>query len=88
MFDLDQSGKISKDELQMVLGSIDNHWYVLEEDAYKDKDDTYWLNMIKDADTNGDGEVNILYILDWLSWIHRNDGQIKDMIYVLNITYI
>jgi hypothetical protein len=27
------------------------------DDAYKDKDDSYWTNMVKEADKNGDGEV-------------------------------
>lgn len=48
MLDLDGSGKISKQELKEVLG---------EHDEYKSKDDSYWNNMIKEADTNGDGEV-------------------------------
>ncbi len=50
---------------------------ILGDEAYKDKDDSFWTNMIKEADKNGDGEVNYKFnriILDWLSWIHRYDG--------------
>jgi hypothetical protein len=32
----------------------------VEEDAYKNKDDLYWQNMIKEADSNGDGEVQVI----------------------------
>lgn len=52
MLDLDGSGKISKDELKNVLGT---------DDQYKDMTDDYWENMIKEADKNGDGEVNNFY---------------------------
>lgn len=47
--DLDGSGKISKDELKKVLGS---------EEQFKNKDDKYWDNMIREADKNGDGEID------------------------------
>lgn len=49
MLDLDGSGKISQSELKTVLGSHED---------FKDKDDKYWDNMVKDADKNGDGEID------------------------------
>ncbi|KAL4486032.1 hypothetical protein ABPG72_003966 [Tetrahymena utriculariae] len=49
MLDLDGSGKISKDELKSVLGT---------DEQYKDLNDEYWENMIKEADKNGDGEID------------------------------
>jgi hypothetical protein len=30
---------------------------MIGDDSYKDKDDSYWVNMVKEADKNGDGEV-------------------------------
>ena len=51
MFDLDKSGKISKDELKQVLG---------RHKEFRSKDDAFWDQMVKDCDKNGDGEV--LYI--------------------------
>lgn len=49
MLDLDKSGTISKFELKSVLGKHDD---------FKDKDDKYWDTMIKEVDTNGDGEID------------------------------
>jgi len=49
MFDLDGSGKISKDELKKVLGN---------DEFYQNKPDKYWEDMIKEADKNGDGEID------------------------------
>ena len=46
-FDLDGSGKISKEELKRVLGSND-----------KKKDYDYYESLIKEADSNGDGEID------------------------------
>jgi calcium-dependent protein kinase len=45
-FDLDGSGKISKDELRVVLGNE------------KRKDESYWEGLIREADINGDGEID------------------------------
>lgn len=53
MLDLDGSGKISKEELKSVLG---------QDEEFKDFKDDYWVNMIKEADKNNDGEV-FLYFL-------------------------
>ena len=49
MFDLDGSGKISASELMQILGN--------NEDC-KEIDIKYWEQIIKEADKNGDGEVN------------------------------
>lgn len=49
MLDLDKSGTISKFELKTVLGKHTD---------FKDKDDQYWENMIKEVDKNGDGEID------------------------------
>ncbi|CAK88776.1 unnamed protein product (macronuclear) [Paramecium tetraurelia] len=47
MLDLDGSGKIDKHELQTVLGKSE-----------KIIDEKYWDDMIKEADKNGDGEID------------------------------
>lgn len=49
MLDLDKSGKISKEELKSVLG---------QESDYKNMTEAYWDSMIKEADKNGDGEID------------------------------
>lgn len=46
MFDKDGSGKISLDELRQTLGGADENEHV-------------FIKMLKDADTNGDGEIDI-----------------------------
>lgn len=46
-FDLDGSGTISADELQEILGA--NHKY----------DDSFWQDMIREADLNGDGVIDL-----------------------------
>jgi len=48
MFDKDGSGKISAEELKEALGT---------DETYK-HDMTYWEQMIKEADLNGDGEID------------------------------
>lgn len=51
MLDTDGSGKIDKNELKQILGKekgLANH----------DKGDEYWEQLIKEADTNGDGEID------------------------------
>ena len=56
MFDLDGSGTISRSELKEVLGSIQ---FLTEEDQdYQNQDESFWDNLIKEADKNGDGEID------------------------------
>lgn len=61
MFDVDGSGKISADELKQILGSknITIFFYLIEKDneTFKNTDQKYWEEMIKEVDKNGDGEV-------------------------------
>ena len=43
--------------------------------------------MIKEADSNNDGEVNLsIYISDRLPWIHSHDGQTK-IVNIVNTNY-
>lgn len=71
MFDLDGSGKISAEELRQTLGCKKINWFLfivlLADEKFKEIDKTYWENMIKEADKNGDGEVwqkfSIIYII-------------------------
>lgn len=49
MFDIDKSGKISKDELKQVLGN---------QEGYVEKGEAFWDSIIKEADKNGDGEID------------------------------
>lgn len=46
-FDLDNSGAIDADELKMVLGK------------YHQYDDSFWQELIKECDTNGDGVIDL-----------------------------
>ena len=64
MFDLDCSGTISKQELKEVLGSI----FIsnLEEEQYRNQDDQFWDNLIKEADKNGDGEIDYCEFVDMM----------------------
>ena len=58
-FDLDGSGKISKEELKRVLGSND-----------KKKDYDYYESLIKEADSNGDGEIDYNEFVSMMSkWL-------------------
>jgi calcium-dependent protein kinase len=60
MFDKDGNGKISAEELKDVLGSKKLIFSpkFSGSDMFQSKDDTFWDDLIKDADLNGDGEVN------------------------------
>jgi calcium-dependent protein kinase len=49
MFDQDGNGKISPQELKEVLGS---------QDIYQGKDNKFWDELIKEADLDGDGEID------------------------------
>jgi len=48
MFDKDGNGKISADELREVLGTDEAFMH----------DISYWEQMVKEADLNGDGEID------------------------------
>jgi len=58
MFDVDGSGTISKDELKQVLQ---------KDEVHKGKDEKYWDNMIKEADKNGDGEIDYSEFLEMMN---------------------
>lgn len=60
MFDVDGSGKISKEELKQVLG-CKNIMSKIENEMDKNNN-AKWESFIKDADADGDGEVNIIQI--------------------------
>lgn len=47
VFDKDKSGKIEASELKAVIGS-----------ELKGVDEAIWVQMIKDADVNGDGQID------------------------------
>ena len=47
MFDLDNSGTITADELKEVLGKYHHH------------DDSFWNDIIREADANGDGVIDL-----------------------------
>lgn len=49
MLDLDGNGKISKDEIKKVLHS---------DPMLQQLDENFWDDLIKDADTDGDGEID------------------------------
>jgi len=49
LFDKDGSGTITAKELKEVLGS---------NDILASKDDAYWNSLLKEADINGDGEID------------------------------
>eukprot|EP00331_Platyophrya_macrostoma_P033866 CAMPEP_0176441590 /NCGR_PEP_ID=MMETSP0127-20121128/21290_1 /TAXON_ID=938130 /ORGANISM="Platyophrya macrostoma, Strain WH" /LENGTH=469 /DNA_ID=CAMNT_0017826401 /DNA_START=25 /DNA_END=1434 /DNA_ORIENTATION=+ len=49
MFDKDGNGTISASELREVLGNSD---------MLGTKDDSFWNELLKEADTNGDGEID------------------------------
>eukprot|EP00330_Aristerostoma_sp_ATCC50986_P000951 CAMPEP_0114579374 /NCGR_PEP_ID=MMETSP0125-20121206/3759_1 /TAXON_ID=485358 ORGANISM="Aristerostoma sp., Strain ATCC 50986" /NCGR_SAMPLE_ID=MMETSP0125 /ASSEMBLY_ACC=CAM_ASM_000245 /LENGTH=105 /DNA_ID=CAMNT_0001770071 /DNA_START=1045 /DNA_END=1362 /DNA_ORIENTATION=- len=49
MFDKDGNGKISPDELKQVLGN---------NQVYAQKDNSFWNELIKEADIDGDGEID------------------------------
>jgi calcium-dependent protein kinase len=47
--DLDSSGKINKDELKA---------FMCHDPEMKNKPEDYWDSIIKEADVNGDGEID------------------------------
>ena len=47
MFDKDKSGKIDANEIKEAIG-----------EAMTGVDEAIWINMIKDADVNGDGQID------------------------------
>jgi len=49
MLDLNNDGKISKEELKKVLGS---------DPSFATKNDSYWEQMIKEVDKDNDGEID------------------------------
>lgn len=57
MFDLDASGKISKDELKEVLG---------KNDFYQNSNNSFWENIIKEADKDGDGEIDYTEFIEMM----------------------
>jgi len=48
LFDTDDSGKISSQELEKILGS---------DPTYQSRPAEFWKGIIKEADKNSDGEV-------------------------------
>lgn len=65
MFDKDDDGKITANELKEVLGSnkTKNLFYFLGQDMYVDKDSKFWDDLVKEVDLNGDGVVIFSFIL-------------------------
>lgn len=49
MFDRDGDGKITAKELKEMLGS---------NEKYKNMPENFWADIIREVDTNGDGEVD------------------------------
>jgi len=49
LFDIKNDGFITANEVKEVLG---------QDDYYKNKSDTFWDDLIKEADTNNDGLVD------------------------------
>lgn len=48
-FDKNDDGKITADELKTILGT---------NKAFSDKDMSFWEDMIREADSDGNGEVS------------------------------
>lgn len=71
MLDQDGNGKISREELKNVLGSKYNLVFCfylkqkifLKEELGHEYTESYWDNMIKEVDKNGDGEVNLTILI-------------------------
>lgn len=64
MFDIDGSGKISSAELRKCLGRIIVN--ILENEIYSNSEQSIWDNLIKDADQNGDGEIDYLEFVEMM----------------------
>ncbi|KRX01612.1 Protein kinase-like domain [Pseudocohnilembus persalinus] len=60
MLDLNNDGKISKEELKTVLGN---------EQDFKNKGDEYWDSMIGEVDRNGDGEIDYNEFIEMMKTI-------------------
>lgn len=59
MFDKDGNGKISPQELKEALGrNIYDFMINIDNEMFQSKDSKFWDNLIKEADLDGDGEVN------------------------------
>jgi len=70
MFDTDGSGKISSEELRNCLGGKFLTLYFIENETYKD-DKALWNNLIKEADTDGDGEIDYLEFVEMMDKIDK-----------------
>ena len=57
LFDKDKDGKITAKELKEMLGS---------QEQFKNKPQSFWDEIIKEVDLNGDGEVSKSLTLDRL----------------------
>ena len=57
LFDKDHSGKISLKELKRIIKKEFG------------EEDTYWIKMIQDADTNGDGELDFSEFLEIMNGV-------------------
>jgi calcium-dependent protein kinase len=62
LFDKNGDGKISVEEIKSVLGCIPLFlaFYFLKtaDPSFKETDDKIWKNLLKEADTNGDGVID------------------------------
>ena len=75
-FDTDGSGKISSGELMNIIGGfiyillknerILGFLYKIEDEQFKGHDSAYWKKIIKEADTNNDGEVDYVEFLEFM----------------------
>ena len=62
LFDTDGDGTITSQELQNVLG---------QDEDYKDKDEKFWQELVKEADLNDDGKVIPFPLFLWLTPLLR-----------------
>lgn len=58
MLDVDGSGKISRDEVKKAL---------CNDNMYKNYDESYWDNIIKEVDKNNDGEIDYNEFVEMMS---------------------
>lgn len=65
MFDLDASGKISRDELKEVLG---------KNELYKDNNNAFWDSLIREADKDGDGEIDYTELKDFILFVNMDNS--------------